>query len=218
MAASMDEVVAAYQAAFAAHGPGPAAQLAPKGRFLERFGALTQAVPAEGEFSVLDYGCGLAYLHGYLAQHQARARYVGADAVPEFVAHNREAHPQASFHLARSPEAVPGDFDLVVASGVFNLDTGPGHQAFVRASLVQLFAKAKHALAVDFMSSHVDYQQAGAYHEEPFALAAWAREALGPRLKLDLSYMPYEFTLVVYKDARIQRPGNVYEAAAFAEP
>ena len=36
------------------------------------------------------------------------------------------------------------------------------------------------------------------------------RQNMSPRLRVDESYMPYEFTLVVLKDCEIARPDNVY--------
>jgi hypothetical protein len=44
------------------------------------------------------------------------------------------------------------------------------------------------------------------------AIVDFIRRHLSPRLRLDESYMPYEFTVVVLKDCEIVRPDNVYRA------
>lgn len=208
----MNEVVAQYQAAFAAHGVSPAAQLAPKGRFAQRFGALTRGLPADRPLVLLDYGCGLAYLHDHLKAHHPLVRYVGADAVPEFVASNRTRFPEATFHQATRPDEVPGDFDWVVVSGVFNIDTGPGHEAFVRESLRALFERTRLTLAVDFMTTQVDFQQPTAYHADPFRMAAWCSEHLTRRWSLLADYMPYEYVLQMHAQREVLPGEAVYRA------
>jgi hypothetical protein len=62
------------------------------------------------------------------------------------------------------------------------------------------------------MTDRVDFRQPQALHMNVEDIARFTRRNLSPRLVVDESYMPYEFTLVVFKDAEIMRPNNIYRA------
>jgi trans-aconitate methyltransferase len=203
-----------YEDAFRRHGDSHEAVLWPKGRQAERFHALTRHIARSGNFSVLDYGCGLAHLKPYVDSHYERVAYTGADAVEAFVDSNRRKYPDAVFHQAQSPESVGGEFDYVVASGAFNILYTPGdpaaHRAIVYRILEQLFAKASTYLSINMMTDAVDFEQPHAYHQNVPDLYRFAIDTLSRRLVLDQSYMPYEFTLTLWKDQSIRRPEHVY--------
>lgn len=210
---SLDRIAQTYRDALALHGDSPAAVLWPKGRQEERFRALTRHAPGQGGFSVLDFGCGLAHLKDYLDRNFPAVSYTGADLVGDFLAVAAQKHPDAGFQQVGGTAELHGEFDCVFASGVFNLLYVPDpadHEAMVRRMLCDLFARTRVLLAVNFMTDAVDYRQPGAYHQNPAGLLAFAEDRLSRRLVLDQSYMPYEFTLTVWRDDRILRPENVY--------
>ncbi len=202
-----------YQDAFARHGDSPAAVLWPRGRQSLRFKALTQHFQGSG-FSVLDYGCGLAHLKDDLDRQFADYRYVGADIVPEFVSAVRTKHPDAVVHLIRSPAELTDPVDHVVISGTFNLVDGASSEeylAYVQSALVHLFSLCRVSLSVNFMTDQVDFIQPGAHHVNVEMMYRFVRDRLSPRLQVDQSYMPYEFTIVAFRDCAIVRPDNIYE-------
>lgn len=202
-----------YQEAFARHGDSPAAVLWPRGRQSLRFKALTQHFCGSG-FSVLDYGCGLAHLKDDLDRRFADYRYIGADVVPEFVQAVRAKHPLAAVHLVRDYAELVEAVDHVVISGTFNIidgDDGAAYLAYVQAALVHMFSLCRVSLSVNFMTDQVDFMQPGAHHVNVEAMYRFVRDSLSPRLRVDQSYMPYEFTIVAYRDSAIVRPDNIYE-------
>lgn len=206
-----EAVIAQYQQAFAAHGDSAAAMLWPKDRSEYRFRALTSHIH-DDEFSILDYGCGLAHLKKYMDARFGSYNYSGADMVPQFIAHDRGRYP-SNFYLATSPTDVPGEFDHVVMSGIFNTLWGGNdatHFEMVKDILCAAFAKTRRSLAVDFLSDRVDYKQVGAYHQDIASLLDFVRTKLSPRFTLDHSYMPFVFALIVFKDAAITRPQLVF--------
>lgn len=210
--ASVPGLVEQYQRAFAAHGDTPAGVLWPRGRQALRFDALTQHFSGEG-FSVLDYGCGLAHLKEYLDQRFSRFEYHGADLVPEFVQATVAKYPDARVQLVRSHADVSTPVDHVVISGTFNIIDGVDRAAYVervQAALSHLFSLARVSLAVNFMTDRVDFVQPQALHMNVEAMMDFMRRHLSPRLRVDESYMPYEFTLVALKDREIVRPENIY--------
>lgn len=208
----MKRIVDAYSRAYQEHGDSPHAVLWPKGRQKERFDALTAAI-GKTHFTVLDFGCGLAHLKEYLTARFDDFEYTGADLVPEFISANRQKHPDADFIEIESASDIRENYDYVVLSGVFNLlyfENSEQHWQSVQRTLRQLFARTEIMLAVNFMTDQVDYVQPGAFHQNPGEILKFASENLSARLTLDQSYMPYEFTLSVFKDSEILKPDNLY--------
>jgi SAM-dependent methyltransferase len=207
------QIIGRYQAAFAKHGDSLESVLWTKGRQKIRFVVLTAHIADEG-FSILDFGCGLAHLKNYLDERFRSYRYSGADFVPEFIEYDRERHRDATFHLADSPIQVPGDFDHIVMSGIFNLRYGDDDESafeIVKRILREAFAKARVSLAVDFRRDRTNYREPDAYHQSLASLYQFACDELSPRLRFDLSYMPYEYTMIVFKDSAPLEPDNVYK-------
>ena len=209
---TLESVIKQYREAFYKHGNSPAAVLWPKGRQHIRFSRLT-AHFRKNEFSVLDFGCGLAHLYSYLSANQFRPHYTGVDLVPDFIDECKRNYPNASFELIKSFEEVTGEYDYVVLSGVFNILYSPDrndHLEMVLKTLKHLFGLTRIALSCDFMTDHVDFQGRNAFHMNEPELIGMVQRHLSARYNIDHSYMPYEFALTVYRDQSIVRPENVY--------
>ena len=205
-----------YLAALAAHGDSPAAVLWPKGRQELRFEALTRHLP-RSEFTLLDYGCGLAHLRAYLDPRFERCRYSGADMVPAFIDASKAKYPDSEFIVAVTPRDLASDYDHIVLSGVFNMlysDDEDQHVREVWQSLESLFARARSSMAVNFMTDQVDFKQPGAFHLDPQQIFEFVRTRLSRRFLIDQSYMPFEYTVVVWKDQTIRRPDMVFGGTA----
>jgi len=211
---NMKHIIEAYETAFRLHGDSPSSVLWPKGRQEERFLALTRNIPFDSGFSILDFGCGLSHLKKYIDARYQDVEYVGADSVPSFINTARNKYPRATFNQVSSPEELGQSYDFVVASGVFNMLYVPNreqHASIVFKMLGQLFDRANIYLSVNFMSDAVDYQQDGAYHQNVLELIDFVISNLSRRIILDCSYMPYEYTLTIWKDQNILKPENLYE-------
>jgi hypothetical protein len=186
-----------YQEAFARHGDTPSAVLLPKGRQAERWAAMT------GDFEegpVLDFGCGLAHLKTWIDENRRDLEYFGADMVPEFVAAARVKFPDTVFFEVSDPGDLRQSFRYTLASGTFNLlyvDDDRQHWRIVQEILYQLWQVTTDVMAVDFMHTMVDYRQQGAYHQKVEELIGFVRTTLSRRLKLDFTYLPYEFTAII---------------------
>jgi SAM-dependent methyltransferase len=207
-----EDIIKAYHDAFRIHGDSPSAVLWPKGRQDLRFRALVQHVSIESPCSILDYGCGLGHLKDYLQTHGYQARYLGADIAQEFVAAATQKYPDASFSLIKGNGDVGIDVDHVVASGTFNIVEGDRDTYWnsVKEILARLFRHCRTSLAVNFMTDQVDFVQESSFHVAPSSVIEFVKHSLSRRYTLDHSYLPYEFTVVAYKEQRILRPGNTY--------
>lgn len=208
--ADRGDYVERYERRLREHGHSPATLGWGKpGREHVRFQVMADVVEEVDATSVLDVGCGFADLYGHLMQQGWVGRYSGIDIVPGLLAEARERHPTLDLQEADISAYEPAeDFDVVVASGVFNARLRSGdNEAHIARSVERMYALCRRAVCVDFMSTYVDFEHPDAWHTDP----AWALEfghGLSKRLRLRHDYMPFEFALVVYRDD--EHPDNVF--------
>lgn len=86
-----------------------------------RFAALLQLGDLNGA-SVLDAGCGLGHLYGYLHARGIEAQYTGCDVSAEHIAVARASYPQGHFVVGEAGQVVAGAAaDYVIACGLLHL-------------------------------------------------------------------------------------------------
>ncbi|MBU0638670.1 MAG: class I SAM-dependent methyltransferase [Planctomycetota bacterium] len=182
------------------------------GRQEVRFAVLAEQALLAPESAVLDYGCGFADLYDFLRAHGWRGRYTGVDIVPDLLAIASERHPDLDLREldVTGDDARLDEFDFVIASGVFNakLKVGDNREHIARA-LRALFGMTRTALSVDFLSTHVDFQKPDGWHTDPAWILGQAK-SLSRRVLLRHDYMPYEFSVTVFKDETVSER-NVFE-------
>ncbi|MDV2482610.1 class I SAM-dependent methyltransferase [Methanoculleus sp. Wushi-C6] len=173
------------------------------GRQALRFSVLTAVGNLQGK-SILDVGCGFGDLYDYLTAQGWTGHYVGIDLVPDLVEEGRKRFPDAELLVGDFEEQTfTGRFDYVVASGIFNfLLTQEDNWAYIMRTLEKMLALAQSAVAVDFMTTWVDFQNPIAFHTDPCVLIQNIR-SLTRRFTLRQDYMPYEYALYLYHDTPI---------------
>jgi len=172
-----------------------------KGKQRERFDALTHLVPVARLGSVLDVGCGFGDLLPYLQEKGFAGAYTGIDFVPELIQVGRQAYPDACLEVADFSTFKPGEsFDLVLASGIFNARLNDEDQrAYIENTLKKMWTHARVAASADFLSSYVDFRRDDLCYTSPETVFAFAK-SLTRRVALLHDYMPFEFTLYLFKD------------------
>lgn len=96
----------------------------------ERFDVLFRAVDLNGK-SLLDAGCGTGVLFDEIKRRKIRCGYLGIDILPGMIALARKRRPKGTFLCMDLTEENPFDrgcFDVVYASGMFNLNTGDNEE------------------------------------------------------------------------------------------
>jgi len=203
----MDHVIKIYKEAFAEYGDSEKSVLWPKGKQKERFEALCQNIH-KNDFSILDFGCGTAELYNYLNKKFDLFEYTGVDIVEDFIFFSKEKYalPNAEFSKIDDVTDVKDNYDFIVASGTFNtlfVDSYGEHFKILQHTLFHLFNKTNRYLAINLLNKDVDFIQKGSYHQDVMELYYYAVKNLSKRVVIDQSYMPYEFTIIIYKDQTI---------------
>lgn len=211
---SFDEIRNLYTKSHVEHGDTPAALLTPKDRHEQRFRPILEMLQSHNVKSLLDYGCGLGQLRAYLDEMNVNIEYTGWDITPSFIMSCQSRFGTASRFEIVDPEAQPSEhFDMVVCSGVFNLSISDDLNEsleYVLKRIEQLLSITDEVFICDFLSSFVDFKQDRAQHIQIEKIAHWLVSCGHRRFVFRHDVLPYEYTVIVYKDDLVDKVRNVY--------
>lgn len=166
------------------------------GRQSIRFNVISQIGNLHNS-SILDVGCGFGDFYGYLKYQKIKANYHGVDINNEFVKIAKGRYPNASFEVRDiQKKRFPTKFDWVIAIGITNHASTYPH---LKNILKEMFRICKKGIAIDFISSYVDYKNKEIFYTSPEKIFSFAK-TLTRRVSLRHDYMPFEFCLYLYKD------------------
>lgn len=164
--------------------------------------------------SICDFGCGFGDFYAYLLQDEniRDFRYTGVDINSKLINEGMKHYPEAEFWVGDIvSEPFDRKFDFVFSSGVFNhkLDFQTEYQ-FIEECLNKLNQISIKGYAVNFLSDKVDYQLEHTFHSNPGKILEIV--FLHSRnIVLRNDYMPFEFTVFVRKDIKINPEKVVFE-------
>ena len=148
--------------------------------------------------SVLDMGCGLGALGEFFQKQEIQVDYTGYEICGRMVNMAKNLRPYLRIkEVDILEDDVQERFDWILSSGVFNLRLND-NRAFLEKMLAKSFEICELGVGVNMLSTYVDYQDVELYYarpEEVFALA----KTMTRRVALRYDYMPYEFTIYLYK-------------------
>lgn len=189
-----------YKERLKQYGPGiKALASGTEERRAVRFDILTEIGIKDGD-SVLDVGCGLADFYAHLSNKGINVRYTGVDIVPELVEAARVAHPNLDLQVRDlQEEPFPeSSFDYIVCSQVFNLHLGDEKSdTLVRDMLRIMYRTARCGVAVDLLTSYVDFKQDQLHYYRPEEIFSYAKQ-LTRRVTLRHDYPLFEFCVYLY--------------------
>lgn len=188
------------------------------GRQEVRFSVLAELALRKPNSSVLDVGCGFCDLYDFLDKRGWRGRYTGIDIVPGLLEVARRRHPDLDVRelditddYARSDSPNLDEYDFVISCGALNAALPSGsNEAHIDVALQSMHRRSRYTTSVDFLSSHVDFQKPGAYHTDP-GWALGVAKRLTRRVLLRHDYMPYEFSLFLFRDDAVSE-SKVFES------
>ena len=167
---------------------------------LARFEVLAANVDLAGK-SLLDVGCGLGDLWAFLKARDIRVAYTGVDLVAKMAAAARDRHADADFQCGdvfAGDMFAPGGFDVVFASGVFNLDLG-NNAEFLPGAIARLFELAGEYLVFNLLHKRA----AGGppyFYFDPKQVRPMLAD-LPCRIRIIDDYLPNDFTVICRKEA-----------------
>jgi SAM-dependent methyltransferase len=162
---------------------------------------------------VCDIGCGFGDLYDYLSRRFAGVRYTGIDLVPSLIEKARELHPSADFRAFDILEHALGErFDYFLLSGALNYRV-EDNMTLTRDMLAAMFELADEGVAVNFLTSYVNYEHPRNFHHSPEAVFSLAR-SMTRWVTIRHDYPLWEFTLFMYKNPR----GSLLPAASPSHP
>lgn len=162
-----------------------------------------RALCALGDFdgaTLLDVGCGFGDLLAFLQARDVKPVYTGIDLCEPMVRRCRERFGAGAgrFLVAEALSFVPEErYDYVVASGIFGLDA-KGTRERIAPTVERMFAWCRRGLAVNFLSARSPAPAAERVYVDPAEMLQLGL-ALTPAARLDHSYLPNDFTLLLHK-------------------
>ena len=162
------------------------------GRQELRFSVLSQ-IGIGLESSVLDVGCGFGDLFKYLKENNWDGKYFGIDIVEELL---DEAKKQYSDICVQNLDILENDVEQ------FDFDAklfSEDNLQYIERMMKKMFDISRVGVAIDFLSSYVDFTNEIAYHSSPEVIFSMAKR-ISKRIVLRHDYMPYEFAVYLYKN------------------
>jgi len=173
----------------------------PRGKQDIRFQAISQIGELKNK-KILDVGCGFGHLFSYLKAQKIHMKYTGVDINEEFIKIAKKMNPKSRFEV-RDIEKNPftNNFDWVFAIGTTNES---GSYQYIRNLLSEMFKISREGVAMDFLSSYVDFKKRGNFHVSPEKVFKIAKK-LSKRVVIRHDYLPFEFCIYIYKNDKITK-------------
>lgn len=159
--------------------------------------------------SVLDVGCGLGDLYGYLTRKfNNQPNYRGVDITPAMIREARAKFPEGKFMVGDLliPEKAIARADFVLASGIFallDLDREP--YRIMRDLIAAMFRQCRIGIAFNSLSSWTPNPEPGKFFVDPVAAVTMCRD-ITSWVSLRHDYMPHDFTIYMYRSGERNAP------------
>ena len=155
--------------------------------------------------SLLDVGCGLGRLYGFLEESGRKVEYSGIDIHPRMIEQACQNYPKGHFELKNILEEsdVELRYDVVVCSGTLNVRT-QNHLTFVEKMIEGMFERCSLVTAVNFQSISAFERQPECvsdqkiYFADPREIYELCRRYT-PWITIREDYLFSDFTVYLYK-------------------
>ena len=186
---------------FEKHGKKPASLGWPKGRQDLRFKIMSEIGDLNNS-KILDVGCGFGDFLTYLNAKKKNVTYTGVDINPIFIKIAKSIHSGSSFQK-RDIELTKFSkkFDWSFAIGTTNMK---GNYEYVENLMTEMLRISKNGIAIDFMSTYVDFKRKESSHFAPEKIFKIAKK-LSKRVVIRHDYLPFEFCIYIYKNSKLTK-------------
>ena len=196
-----NKIIEHYTKLYAKFGDNPASIGWPKGKQNIRFSTISQLGNLNNS-SVLDVGCGFGDFSSFLKLNNINLKkYLGVDINKEFIDIAKIKNPDATFKVLDIEKDTLPKFDWSVAIGITNKS---GSYRYIEKLLKRMLDISKKGVAMDFLSTYVDYKTKGTFHTSPEHIFKIAKK-LSKRVAIRHDYLPFEFCVYLYKQDQIDK-------------
>jgi SAM-dependent methyltransferase len=207
------KIIERYEGRLKQFGPKQKALGWLKGRQKFRFYFLEQISDSNENDSILDVGCAYADLYGYLKEQGWNGKYCGVDIVPGLIDEAKKRYPGVD---ARIGDILEDNFtekyDWIYCSGALTSKTEDiDSYDHLEAMLNKMFEICNKGVSVNFCSPVVDFESEVNFHPQFDRLIKMILK-LSKRFTIRHDYMPYEFTVYIYKDETVNKDANIFSA------
>jgi SAM-dependent methyltransferase len=209
---AVESIRSRYEERYQRYGYDPRTLDWDKGKQAMRFSILTSQCDLSNS-EVLDIGCGFGDLNSVLSSiTDGHYRYLGIDVSPSLLAEATARYGSDNVRFIcgdfLSMEVPPVDF--AAASGIFNLKLSRGdNYLFIEQVMKKAFNLCRTGFAFNFLSDKVDFCKENTFHSSPEKILGLAY-SLSRNVALLNNYMPFEFTLFVFRDASFDPKTTIF--------
>ncbi len=167
---------------------------------LGRFSALTDQLDLTG-MSILDVGCGLGDLYGFISEEKIDVTYKGIDILDDMVDEARRRYPEADFlsgDMFSKELFSEYEYDVVYSSGIFNLNLG-NNREFLKRALPVFFKIASKWVVFNLLDPDHPAQSEKYSYFEPEEVIPWVAE-FSEHICVVRDYVPHDFTVLARVD------------------
>ena len=167
-----------------------------------RFDAFLDNIDAKGK-TLLDVGCGLGNLLEYTTEKELDIRYTGVDILGKMIDCANAKGLDGTFHCIDIFDSNPfgkESFDIVYASGIFNLDLGNNSEFFADA-FCRFYSLSKEIIAFNLLDHRSPGKEAGyAYFAPAEVLETIESFPCRPKkVQIVEQYLNNDFTVICTK-------------------
>ncbi|MBI2573026.1 class I SAM-dependent methyltransferase [Candidatus Woesearchaeota archaeon] len=167
-----------------------------------RFKVMT-AIADLNNTTILDVGCGIGGLYGYLISQGIHTQFTGVDILPEMIEHAKRRFPvattTAAFKVCNILKEELPQYDYVFCIGALNISS-EGFDMFFRSMIKKMIQLAKKGVGLNFLCNK-EKLSAGPYHfENPQTLKEELEAEYNVRIEMDVEKsLDGECCLFIYK-------------------
>lgn len=203
-----DPLIEHYEQCLAVHGPTARGMDWPNETDLDRrFEVMLGIVRDDPEpCSILDLGCGAGLLFDFIRKEHVEKRYsyYGIDLSEKMIAAASErcgSHHVEYRDILIDPFS-DQSFDYVIMNGVLTERCGLGYDEmceYSREIVRAAFGMARHGVAFNVMSSHVDWQREDLFHWPLDEAVGFLVKECSRNIVVRMDYGLYEYTIYLYR-------------------
>jgi SAM-dependent methyltransferase len=200
-------IITHYESRLAEHGACAKGMDWPNEKDLStRFDIMLGVINVARQASILDLGCGVGLFVDHMEKKGVSKYfdYMGIDVSAKMIAAAKHRHPDNHFEI-RDILNNPLSFcavDFVIMNGVLTEKRGLRFEQmedYAKALIKSAYNSCKHGLALNVMSSHVDWQREDLFHWPLDRAVSFLVTECSRNILMRMDYGLYEYTIYLYK-------------------